>query len=627
MKKTMVFVVMMLQMGTPFLSASNEGCFDTDINIDQKQIKEGEDLNVGIGFSRNGQCKAKANSHYRYDISNYKPYIDSYSLDYDQSQIDIDEDYVEFANDVDEAYVEAKVRFDVDEDCKFKYMHGDDERELEVISSRTNTTALQADVEFATVNSVVNYTYTLNEKEKAINSSVSKLAIPEEMAYVSGSFYVTDMEGHDATNLFTFCELANGSFKVTNNNPFNQVYQFHYQVKYNQRLDEYPSIMENVSDNVSENAINYVYDREEEKVTKTTKLTINTVDEKGSPIAGSSFEIKDANGDVVSSGTSAKDGSFQTKALTAGTYTISQKTVGKQYVPLTKPVSVTIDGSSSNEEVKITNELIEGTLVVKNTDQYDNPIANNQFTVVSESGEMNLSNQTDSEGQAEFANLPYGSYTLLNSSDSSYEHDFKVSNDNQRVNVNVTDEQLYGTIEIRRTDANGFGIGGVIYTIYDEDGNEVETLVTDEDGYASSSSLPAGNYYVQETKPAPGMEPDDSIYNFIIDGSDTLVKYEFSDKEKEESKTNDKTTANKQNDSKQVANDDNSAVNAAYQTDNNSAIIGQDTETLNNNSSDNSIVSALANTGKAVIIPFIVIGLVIIVAIKVWLKRHAPSHK
>lgn len=54
-------------------------------------------------------------------------------------------------------------------------------------------------------------------------------------------------------------------------------------------------------------------------------------------------------------------------------------------------------------------------------------------------------------------------------------------------------------VEINKQNAEGYGLPGYEYTIYDENGNVVEILVTDENGYAESEKLKSGHYYVELT--------------------------------------------------------------------------------------------------------------------------------
>lgn len=73
-------------------------------------------------------------------------------------------------------------------------------------------------------------------------------------------------------------------------------------------------------------------------------------------------------------------------------------------------------------------------------------------------------------------------------------------------------------IHVYKTNRKGKGLSGYEYTIYDKDGNIVEVIVTDGNGHANSITLPAGEYYLQQT----GAPAGDNINEEIISISETV---------------------------------------------------------------------------------------------------------
>ncbi len=61
----------------------------------------------------------------------------------------------------------------------------------------------------------------------------------------------------------------------------------------------------------------------------------------------------------------------------------------------------------------------------------------------------------------------------------------------------IVDKTIRGTIIITGTDPNGDPLPGVIYEIYDEDGNKVGEVEADEDGIAIFEDMPYGDYTVR----------------------------------------------------------------------------------------------------------------------------------
>jgi len=62
-----------------------------------------------------------------------------------------------------------------------------------------------------------------------------------------------------------------------------------------------------------------------------------------------------------------------------------------------------------------------------------------------------------------------------------------------------------------------------IYTTPDASGNPIEIIVTGKDGYASTSGLGWGTYYIKEISSVPGYVKSDTIYTVVINGNGTSV--------------------------------------------------------------------------------------------------------
>ena len=92
------------------------------------------------------------------------------------------------------------------------------------------------------------------------------------------------------------------------------------------------------------------------------------------------------------------------------------------------------------------------------------------------------------------------------------------------------DDDVYGGVCIRKQNADGSeNLAGAEFTIYDEQGNPVETIVTGPNGTAyccrtdHSKGLPLGKYTVRETKAPAGYELSDWEYHFEITDPNVIV--------------------------------------------------------------------------------------------------------
>ena len=76
---------------------------------------------------------------------------------------------------------------------------------------------------------------------------------------------------------------------------------------------------------------------------------------------------------------------------------------------------------------------------------------------------------------------------------------------------------------------SGLPVGGAVYGIFTPDGTQVDELITNEEGYAKSSLIPHGNYYVAELVPPFGMELDPAKYPVSIQEDGEIISVESID--------------------------------------------------------------------------------------------------
>ncbi|SEI94837.1 LPXTG-motif cell wall anchor domain-containing protein [Bhargavaea ginsengi] len=106
------------------------------------------------------------------------------------------------------------------------------------------------------------------------------------------------------------------------------------------------------------------YSRDEEGafiVTNTAQaamLTVLKVDESDQPLAGATFELRDADGETAGTGTSGTDGKITFGNLEWGNYTLVETKAPEGYRLSANPVEVTIGADSLNVEKKVVNTRI-----------------------------------------------------------------------------------------------------------------------------------------------------------------------------------------------------------------------------------------------------------------------------
>ena len=106
------------------------------------------------------------------------------------------------------------------------------------------------------------------------------------------------------------------------------------------------------------------------------------------------------------------------------------------------------------------------------------------------------------------------------------EHEFVLNENNQVVAKTVTNNTVEenGTIEITKYTADGKTLAGVKFEITDEAGNVVDTLVTDENGKATSKKLPLGNYFYKEVEAPENVVMDKEAHPFALVQNNQVIK-------------------------------------------------------------------------------------------------------
>lgn len=87
----------------------------------------------------------------------------------------------------------------------------------------------------------------------------------------------------------------------------------------------------------------------------------------------------------------------------------------------------------------------------------------------------------------------------------------------------ITEPVYRRALQVTKTDGNfGNPIAGITYALYQNDGTEIaKDLVTDENGQVNLPfNLPAGKYYIQETKSLPPYRPNSDKHPFEVKQTD-----------------------------------------------------------------------------------------------------------
>ena len=259
------------------------------------------------------------------------------------------------------------------------------------------------------------------------------------------------------------------------------------------------------------------------EIHKTDELT-------GEALAGAEFTITRitglpshngfGEGEVVDVLTTDENGFAKSSLLTWGTYRVEETKVPEHYEDKNFSVDVNITDEVTVCKVDVENEPTKGYIQITKKDELDaTPIAGVTFDIFynDEYGEgLAATMVTDKNGVAVSPALRKGHYIVK-------EHENPVGYLLDLVSINCSVESdvttkltasncpVQGTIEIHKTDElTGEALAGAEFTITRitglpshngfGEGEVVDVLTTDENGFAKSSLLTWGTYRVEETK-------------------------------------------------------------------------------------------------------------------------------
>lgn len=275
---------------------------------------------------------------------------------------------------------------------------------------------------------------------------------------------------------------------------------------------------------------------------------------------GAHFVISDSDGTQVAEGTTQSDGSATFTRLPVGTYTFIETAAPAGFLLSTQTYTFTINADGSiTGETNVANVRQEIELIIHKekesgvwnteTSQYDIAIfpaegiifsiyAGSQITdpggnIIYEIDDLVETIQTGANGTARTTtDLYYGSYYAIETSCTTdvvidnTRYDLTVTQQDQTTliaefefndGIPITNDMIQAYMQIYKIAGDTtLPLVGVTFEIYDEPGNLVDVLATDESGHATTRLLPYGNYTLIETETVTGYalldQQDFSIY-------------------------------------------------------------------------------------------------------------------
>ena len=262
-------------------------------------------------------------------------------------------------------------------------------------------------------------------------------------------------------------------------------------------------------------------------------LTINKVDaETGKALAGVTYRLYDSAGKKVADVTTGADGKAVFADLPQGKYSYQEINAPSGYVVDNTKYQITITATALNIAQKRTNTPAKASIeIVKLDGDNKTPLQGAGFRLYDASNKQVAEGYTDVNGRLTFSGLRLGNYTYKEFKapdgyvldDTAYS---AVLNKNGQV-LKVTRENtpVKGSIEILKVDADTKQpLAGVVYQLFDANGNKIADGTTDANGKVTFSNLRLSKYFYQEISTVDGYVLDETRYDFSLTTANLNIK-------------------------------------------------------------------------------------------------------
>lgn len=265
------------------------------------------------------------------------------------------------------------------------------------------------------------------------------------------------------------------------------------------------------------------------------------------PLSNVTFEITKENGEKLGEYTTNEKGIIQLNNLKPGVIKIKEIKVNEKYILSGKVEQVLLQWGKTSK-IEIENNRKKGNLKVVKVDSENEEIKLEaiEFELYNDKKELINKIITNENGEAVIENLDIGTYTIKEvKTNEEYvlnEEEIEVKIEwNKETQIKIKNEKIKGQIQITKISEDdnkitgnkaGTPIANVEFEIRNEQGEVVQTIITNEQGIAITEKLEKGKYYIKETKTDENYELNNTIYTIEITENEQIANIQITNKSK-----------------------------------------------------------------------------------------------
>ncbi|MBS5938558.1 SpaA isopeptide-forming pilin-related protein [Clostridium sp.] len=271
------------------------------------------------------------------------------------------------------------------------------------------------------------------------------------------------------------------------------------------------------------------------KITNTkikADIKINKLDQDENKVVGAEFTLYNNNDEVIGTTVTNEDGIAVFEDVVYGDYYIKETKTPEGYIGTDEKFDVSIKENNGDKSIEIENTRIKGNIEISKNDGNNNPLKGAEFTIYDSFDKEVAKATTDENGIAKFEDLVYGNYYYIETkAPEGYllktdKHDFTINENGITLKETIVNERILGNIKAFKIDEDNKFLANAELTLFDSQGNEVQSLVTNENGEVTFENIPYGDYEVKETKAPEGYNISEEILKVSVNGEESGLVYE-----------------------------------------------------------------------------------------------------
>ncbi|TPF98697.1 adhesin [Clostridium perfringens A] len=266
----------------------------------------------------------------------------------------------------------------------------------------------------------------------------------------------------------------------------------------------------------------------------TGNLKVIKTGDNGELLTGAKFQLKDLDGNVLAEKVSENGELIFTDIL--GAEYILEETESPTGFLKAEPIKITVKANETTE-INVVNEQIKGRVeITKIDEETGEPIAGAEFEMVKkETGEVVENMTTAENGKITSGLHPFGEYLVREiKAPNKYvlngkEYPVTISEHMQTIEITHANRKIKGRVSIHKIDSEmpELSLKGAVIGIFDDEGNEVDRLTTDDNGAATSKLLDYGHYTGKELQAPEGYKISDKTIDINITEDNKTYTYDF----------------------------------------------------------------------------------------------------